>query len=125
LYRRAPTREAITALKHHSWPGNIRELKNLIQRLLILRQDEQIEADEVRVALGQAPAQTTLALPAALFDGPLREARDGFERLYLEYNLEHTEGNVTAMAEIAGMERTHLYRKMKSLGINPKEIKKR
>jgi two-component system nitrogen regulation response regulator NtrX len=125
LHRRTPTREAVAALKRHSWPGNIRELKNLIQRLLILRQDEQIEADEVRVALGQAPSQSPMALPASLFDGPLREARDGFERLYLEYNLEHTQGNVTAMAEIAGMERTHLYRKMKSLGINPKEIKKR
>jgi len=125
LHRRSPTNEAMTVLKHHTWPGNIRELKNLIQRLLILRQDERIEADEIRQALGQVPAQAPMALPASLFDGPLRDARDGFERLYLEYNLEHTQGNVTAMAEIAGMERTHLYRKMKTLGINPKEIKKR
>jgi two-component system nitrogen regulation response regulator NtrX len=125
LARREPTAEALTVLKNYAWPGNVRELKNLIQRLLILRQDPEISADEVRIAVGQKPAETAMALPASLFRGPLREARDGFERLYIEYNLEHTQGNVSAMAEIAGMERTHLYRKMKTLGINPKEIKKR
>lgn len=125
LSRRQPTAEALSVLKHYSWPGNIRELKNLLQRLLILRQEPEISADEVRVALGQKPTPTPLTLPTSLFEGPLREARDGFERLYIEYNLEHTHGNVSALADIAGMERTHLYRKMKMLGINPKEIKKR
>jgi two-component system nitrogen regulation response regulator NtrX len=125
LIRREPTREALAVLKNYSWPGNIRELKNLVQRLLILRQESTIEADEVRQAIGQKPAGTSMEFPASLFSGPLRDARDGFERLYLEYNLQETNGNVSALADIAGMERTHLYRKMKSLGINPKEIKKR
>lgn len=125
LTRREPTREALAILKNYSWPGNIRELKNLVQRLLILRQDSTIEADEVRQAIGQKPGGASMELPASLFSGPLRDARDGFERLYLEYNLQETNGNVSALADIAGMERTHLYRKMKSLGINPKEIKKR
>jgi two-component system nitrogen regulation response regulator NtrX len=125
LTRREPTREALAVLKNYSWPGNIRELKNLVQRLLILRQDSTIEADEMRQAIGQRPTGAAMELPASLFSGPLRDARDGFERLYLEYNLQETNGNVSALADIAGMERTHLYRKMKSLGINPKEIKKR
>ena len=71
-------------------------------------------------ALAAVVAAAT-AVPGVSFDQPLREARDAFERSYLEYQLEKHGGNVSQMAEEAGMERTHLYRKLRSLGIEIKE----
>lgn len=105
-------------LRNHFWPGNIRELKNLVQRLLILGTDAEINVTEVDKALGAAPpADAAAAASASAFDLPLREARDRFEKAYLEYQLRETGGNITKVAKLAGMERTHLYRKMRALGI--------
>lgn len=125
LTRRDITDDAIAALSRYSWPGNVRELKNMVQRLLIIKTDPEINAGEIDQALGYLPTDVTVELPQSLFERELREARDGFERIYLQHNLEQTKGNVSALAEIAGMERTHLYRKMKSLGVNPKHGKKK
>ncbi len=125
LARRCTTEGAIASLSSYSWPGNVRELKNMVQRLLIMKTDPEIDAGEIEQALGYLPAAATMELPQSLFSCELRDARDGFERIYLQYNLEQTKGNVSALAEIAGMERTHLYRKMKSLGVNPKHGKKK
>lgn len=125
LTRRDITNDAIAVLSRYSWPGNVRELKNMVQRLLIIKTDPEISAGEIEQALGYLPTDVTIELPQALFERELRDARDGFERIYLQHNLEQTKGNVSALAEIAGMERTHLYRKMKSLGINPKHGKKK
>ncbi len=110
-------------LRQHSWPGNVRELKNLVQRLLILGTDEEIGLDEVELCLGAAPVAGDGEAGAVLpcFDQPLRAAREQFERAYLEYHLREARGNITHLAKAAGMERTHLYRKMKALGINPKD----
>ncbi|MEQ6340958.1 MAG: sigma-54 dependent transcriptional regulator [Gammaproteobacteria bacterium] len=104
-------------LRNYPWPGNVRELKNLVQRLLILGTGAEIGADEVDAALGEAPASMT-ATSTLGFDLPLREARDRFEKAYLEYQLRETGGNITKVAKLAGMERTHLYRKMRALGIS-------
>ncbi|MFN2309622.1 MAG: sigma-54-dependent transcriptional regulator [Gammaproteobacteria bacterium] len=105
-------------LRHHAWPGNVRELKNLVQRLLILAAGEEISAQEVDAALGvQAAAGAVGTLP---FDLPLREAREQFERAYLEHQLAEAGGSVGQLAKRVGMERTHLYRKLKSLGIEAK-----
>ncbi len=123
LARRNISDDAVATLSLYHWPGNIRELKNLVQRLLILKNDPQIGATEIEQSLGYLPGDTTIELPQSLFDRELREARDSFERLYLQHNLEQTRGNVSALAKIAGMERTHLYRKMKTLGVNPKHGK--
>lgn len=125
LARRHISENAIATLSHSHWPGNVRELKNLVQRLLIMKSDPEISVAEVEQSLGYLPDDTTIELPQSLFDRELREARDSFERLYLLHNLEQTQGNVSALAEIAGMERTHLYRKMKMLGLNPKHGKKK
>ncbi len=117
-YRRFST-AAQNRLRGYHWPGNIRELKNLVQRMLILGNAESIEADEVEVMLGQQPGSN----PAAAqhdFELPLREAREKFERAYLEYQLKQSNGSVSQIARIVGMERTHLYRKLKALGINIK-----
>ena len=105
-------------LRNYAWPGNVRELINLVQRLLILGRGEEVTADEVERALGTAPRQ---AVPEnAVYDLPLREAREHFERAYLEHQLESAGGNVSRASKRVGMERTHLYRKLKALGINPR-----
>ena len=117
-YRRFST-GALNMLRNHAWPGNIRELKNLVQRLLILSQGEEVTEADVAAALGaHKAAVTTEAIPTPLFDLPLREARDHFEKAYLEHHLKRAGGNVGDIAAAVGMERTHLYRKLKGLGID-------
>ena len=112
---------AQNVLRHHNWPGNIRELKNLVQRLLILGAGPEISAQEVEAAMGAAQALTAGEVVTGVsFDQPLRDARDAFEKAYLEYQLEKHGGNVSQMAEEVGMERTHLYRKLRDRGIEIK-----
>lgn len=108
-------------LRGYAWPGNERELKNLAQRLLILGADEIIDIAEVEAALRQNEQQESrLAAANAGFDLPLREARENFEKAYLEYQLARANGSVSKVASAAGIERTHLYRKLKLLGIELK-----
>jgi two-component system, NtrC family, nitrogen regulation response regulator NtrX len=109
-------------LRNYLWPGNVRELKNLVQRLLILGAGDEISQKEVESALGApAPAQAQSLEGLVSFDQPLRQAREQFEKAYLDYQLEKHVGNVSKMAKEAGMERTHLYRKLRSLGVEIKE----
>ena len=121
-YRKFST-AALNVLRNYPWPGNIRELKNLVQRLLIMNRGEEVSEAEIEQALGAAPAPSGAAGTQAFFNQPLREARDHFEKEYLEYHLTRTGGNVAEVAKLSGMERTHLYRKLKSLGINPRLLK--
>lgn len=107
-------------LRSHLWPGNLRELKNLVQRLLILGSDETIDTEEVANVLGKRPIQSAEYSNLPGFDLPLREAREQFEKAYLEYQLKQADGSVSKVARSVGMERTHLYRKMRSLGIELK-----
>jgi len=111
-------------LRQHSWPGNLRELKNLIQRLLVLGGSDEVEAAEIDEALAQVDA--VAAGPGhqipAMFRLPLREAREEFERQYLTQRLKLVEGSVGKLAEAVEMERTHLYRKLRQLGIDPKQV---
>jgi len=116
---------ALAAMKRYYWPGNIRELKNVVQRLLILGRSGEIGEEDVRRALGFEPADATGENLPANFDQELRIARDEFERAYILHHLQNNNGNVSALAETSGMERTHLYRKMKQLGINPKSLKQK
>ena len=106
-------------LRRYNWPGNIRELRNLVQRLMIMGADETIELDEVEMILGEQPPRRA-ADDIADFDLPLRKAREKFERAYLEHQLKQADGSVSKIARAVGMERTHLYRKLKSLGIDIK-----
>ena len=109
-------------LRNHPWHGNIRELKNLVQRLLILGNGGAITQEEVEAALGSVEFkwEAPSTFPVS-FDQPLRQAREEFEKAYLEFQLDKHAGNVSRVATEAGMERTHLYRKLRSLGIDVKE----
>lgn len=124
LPHRKFTDDAISTMRTYGWPGNVRELRNLIQRLLILHKEPTISAEELGRSLSGILPET-LSIPENLYQQPLREARDQFEKAYLEHNLEKAHGNVSRVADIAGMERTHLYRKMKSLGLQAKRPKKK
>lgn len=115
---------ALNRLRHNHWPGNERELRNLVQRLLILGGEGEVSVQEVDDALRRPVAEgagATLAQPGA-FDLPLREAREQFEREYLIYQLRKAGGSVGKLSTAVGMERTHLYRKLRSLGIDPKSV---
>ena len=104
---------ALNALRHFDWPGNITQLESVVRTLAQTAQSDEITADDVARALpDQTPVQQ-----APAFDQPLREARDAFERAYFEYHLGKEGGNISRVAEIVGLERTHLYRKLKQLGV--------
>ena len=109
-------------LRNYGWPGNIRELKNLVQRLLILGSGEEISVDEVELAINAQPQVSGASTgPPMPYDLPLREAREQFEKNYLEHQLRESGGSVGKLAKRVGMERTHLYRKLRSLGIDHKK----
>ncbi|MFN4262581.1 MAG: sigma-54-dependent transcriptional regulator [Thioalkalivibrionaceae bacterium] len=117
-------RAALDYLRRYHWPGNVRELKNFAQRLMILGQGETITREEVERVLMGRPSPEVVAEESSLFlDLPLREAREQFERAYLLHQLERTEGNMTKLADLVGLERTHLYRKFKTLNIDQKKVK--
>ncbi|GMR06372.1 MAG: sigma-54 dependent transcriptional regulator [Gammaproteobacteria bacterium] len=115
---------SLSILRQYSWPGNVRELKNLIQRLLILKRGVEVTVEEVQSALGKRTVAEVSSEPAPDYNQSLREARDQFERSYLLHHLKQVGGNVSELAQIVGMERTHLYRKLKALDINPKNCRK-
>jgi DNA-binding NtrC family response regulator len=120
-YRRF-TVPAQNRLRNYDWPGNIQELKNVIQRLLVLGEGDDIDVDQTEEALASVATNNTDGEERINYALPLREAREQFERLYLLQKLQETDGNVGKAAKLAGMERTHLYRKLRSLGIDTKQV---
>jgi DNA-binding NtrC family response regulator len=112
-------------LRNSTWHGNIRELKNLVQRLLILGSGPEIDLEEVKSALGEPMLDVQVSKDRGgrpdFFDLPLKEAREQFERAYLEYHLDKYTGSVARLSSAIGLERTHLYRKLNSLGIKFKD----
>ena len=108
-------------LRHYPWPGNVRELKNLIHRFLIMGGEDEVSLEEVERAIGAEGAHAGSSfVQQDLLALPLREAREAFEKAYLEQQLILCEGKVGKLAGRVGMERTHLYRKLRSLGIDIK-----
>jgi len=110
----------IAHLQTHTWPGNVRELINVLQRLLILGSGSVIELEAVDAALGAIPEIERRNDEILEYELPFREAREQFERAYLEYRLRKEGGSVSKVATATGIERTHLYRKLRGLGIDPK-----
>jgi DNA-binding NtrC family response regulator len=104
---------ALNVLRNHGWPGGYDELRSAVRSVALGALEEEIGGDEVSRLVG------TLSLAAAALplDLPLREAREAFERLYFEHHLRQDNGNMTRLAEKTGLERTHLYRKLKQLGL--------
>lgn len=112
-------------LRQHDWPGNLRELVNTIRQLLAEGVETPVDPAEVTAALERIEPDLARSVPAAhspLFELPLREAREEFERQYLIARLRRAEGSVGQLAESVEMERTHLYRKLRQLGIDPKQV---
>jgi two-component system nitrogen regulation response regulator NtrX len=105
-------------LRNYPWPGNVREVKNIVHRLLALGGGDEVSLEEVEgVIAREAQPEREPLVKQDLLALPLREAREAFERAYLEQQLELAGGRVGKLAERVGMERTHLYRKLKQLGI--------
>jgi len=106
---------ALNALRHHAWPGNLAELEGVVKDLALTALEEEVRLDDVeRVLAGRGASG---ALPEVAFDRPYREAREAFERVYFEHLLAQEHGSMSRVAERSGLERTHLYRKLKALGL--------
>ena len=110
--------DAIAALKQYPWPGNVRELRNVIERLMIMVPGDRISSRDLTF-LDQVPAADTQALPQTFASVPLHDARDQFERDYILRALAAQQGNISRTADVLGIERSNLYRKMRSFGIAP------
>jgi DNA-binding NtrC family response regulator len=111
------TTGALNALRVYDWPGNLAELENVVRSSALLALGSEIGVAEVNNALSQLDAPLGRALGALPLDLALREARDAFERVYFDYHISREAGNMSRVAERVGLERTHLYRKLKQLGI--------
>ena len=114
--------ESLSALQAHDWPGNVRQLKNTVERMLIL------SGEEEKITLNMLPldimADSEIIRPNSnteIMTLPLREARETFEREYLNVQIQRFQGNISKTAEFVGMERSALHRKLKGLGINSQE----
>jgi two-component system nitrogen regulation response regulator NtrX len=113
--------DALAVLQAHGWPGNVRQLKNNIERLMILARGDDVDApitadllpQEIGDVMPRAPSQSDQHIMAL----PLREARELFEKEYLLAQINRFGGNISRTAEFIGMERSALHRKLKSLGV--------
>ena len=114
--------DAMAVLQAHDWPGNLRQLRNNVERLLILARGDAAEA----ITAEMLPSEIGAMLPTTpgrsggehLMSLPLRDAREIFERDYLKAQVDRFGGNVSRTAEFVGMERSALHRKLKSLGVS-------
>jgi len=109
-------------LRNYPWPNNVRELKNLVRRLLLSGRGEDIGLAEVEAEMNATAAIDEPLVKQDLLALPLREAREQFERAYLQQQLVLCDGKVGQLAKRVGMERTHLYRKLRSLGVDFKSV---
>lgn len=111
---------ALNALRQHAWPGGYAELRSAVKSLALSALDEEIDGEAVTQHLFPGATHDPNlppGLPPEVMELPLREAREIFERMYLEYHLAREGGAMTRLAEKTGLERTHLYRKLKDLGL--------
>ena len=122
----APTMsdEAMAALQAHDWPGNVRQLRNIIERTIILAPGDRVACIEVDLLPGEIldnrGAVGGSAGTMTVMGSPLREARESFEREYLKIQIRRFSGNISRTASFIGMERSALHRKLKALGIGDK-----
>ena len=117
--------EAMAALQAHDWPGNVRQLRNIIERTMILAPGDRVVVHRGRPAAAGDPRQSERdgrrrSTAMAIMGSPLREARESFEREYLKIQIRRFSGNISRTASFIGMERSALHRKLKALGIGDK-----
>jgi len=120
LLPRLVSADAMAALQRHNWPGNVRQLRNIVESLVIMAHE-----DEATISIDMLPTEIRAPTPTAMRDSgetevmslPLREAREIFEREYLTAQIGRFGGNISRTAEFVGMERSALHRKLKSLGV--------
>src|SRR5918996_5823806 len=106
------TTEALDELQNYSWPGNVRELRNTIERVVIMNPG-------IKVAAGDLPPHGKAEAPVTSFRFPsFKEATDAYHREFIQRKLDEADGNVSRAAELMGIDRSHLYRRMRALGIN-------
>jgi two-component system nitrogen regulation response regulator NtrX len=106
---------ALNALRHYAWPGNMAELEGVVKDLALGSLEEEVQLEDVERVLGGR--STAAVLPDLMLERPYREAREAFERVYFEHLLSREHGSMSRVAERSGLERTHLYRKLKALGL--------
>jgi two-component system, NtrC family, nitrogen regulation response regulator NtrX len=116
--------EAVAALQAHDWPGNVRQLRNIIERTIILAPGDRVGCIEVDLLPSEVlDHQGSVGMSSAtltIMGSPLREARESFEREYLKIQIRRFSGNISRTASFIGMERSALHRKLKALGIADK-----
>ena len=122
LGRKSFTKDALAIMKTHTWPGNVRELRNFVERLVIMCPDDVINGRIVEQYLHQAPG-TPVTMPDSSALAPyhvtrFKEAKQAFEREYIKDKLLENNGNISQTAEILGLERSHLHKKIKTLNID-------
>ena len=120
------TPDALDALRQYHWPGNVRELRNLVERILILNpKTQRLERKHLPMLVFREPSAATPIRDGKPARGEefttLFQAREAYERDYILKKLDECHGNVSRAAEALGLERSHLYRKMKTLGVSVKE----
>jgi two-component system nitrogen regulation response regulator NtrX len=114
------SKDALTELMSHSWPGNVRELRNFVERLAIMCPELEITARHIKTFLLQSGNQPTISEEDTLAPyraNDFKEARKRFEKEFLQFKLTEFDGNISRTAEQVGLERSHLHKKLKSLGI--------
>ena len=107
------TPEAMAVLQRHSWPGNVREVRNVVERLMIM-----VAGDEITPAVLDLPVGAAAAAGGEMT--ALRQARESFEREYIAGVVDSCGGNMSRAARVLGLERSHLYRKLRALGLRPR-----
>ena len=116
--------EAVAALQAHDWPGNVRQLRNIIERTIILAPGDRVGCIDVDLLPSEVlDHQGSVGVSSAtltIMGSPLREARESFEREYLKIQIRRFSGNISRTASFIGMERSALHRKLKALGIADK-----
>jgi two-component system, NtrC family, nitrogen regulation response regulator NtrX len=123
--RRVPTPEvamdAMAALQAYDWPGNVRQLRNIVERTIIMAPGDRIGRVDIDMlpseVLSDQPQLASNAATTAMMGAPLREARETFEREYLRVQIRRFSGNISRTASFIGMERSALHRKLKLLGL--------
>jgi two-component system nitrogen regulation response regulator NtrX len=116
-YGKKPKRfdpRAIEAMQNHSWPGNVRELRNTIERIVIMHQNDRVFPKDLPAFGDEAPPASSYRFPS------FKEASDAYHREFIQRKLDEADGNVARAAELMGVDRSHLYRRMRALGISGK-----